>query len=175
MVKTGDPMIEVFRHRNDPKALETYMASVEQEAKDRKSTLEKASRRMKGKTAGGEAVNKPASANQASKKAAKSKPRLIEIEVPESLKSNEILVVKIQHKLGADLGKQSLTVTLKGSNNERIERKTVAAEGSGVAEVKFDLPPTAGSSVSIAAFVGDDYKKTPEHVITKPIPIRPAP
>jgi N-sulfoglucosamine sulfohydrolase len=176
MVKTGDPMLEVFRNRSDPKAREAYMVSVEQEAKDRQSTAEKGSRRAKGKAAKAKAANTTASPSPAAKKvAAKAKPRLIDVEVPASLASGEGIVVKIHHKLTADLGKQILTVTLKGSNNQRIERKTVEAEGTGVVEVKFDVPSTAGDSVSVAAFVGDDFKKTPEHANSMPIPVRSAP
>jgi N-sulfoglucosamine sulfohydrolase len=36
MVETGDPMLEVFRGRSDPRVRESYMAKVEQEAADRK-------------------------------------------------------------------------------------------------------------------------------------------
>ena len=38
MVQTKDPMLEVFRHRQDPKALEAYMKSVEAEAAERNGT-----------------------------------------------------------------------------------------------------------------------------------------
>jgi N-sulfoglucosamine sulfohydrolase len=38
MVQTKDPMLEVFRARNDPKARETYMKQVEAEAGERNST-----------------------------------------------------------------------------------------------------------------------------------------
>jgi N-sulfoglucosamine sulfohydrolase len=35
MVRTGDPMLEVFRARNDPAVREVYMAKVEKEAAER--------------------------------------------------------------------------------------------------------------------------------------------
>jgi N-sulfoglucosamine sulfohydrolase len=35
MVKTDDPMLDVFRHRDDPAVREAYMAEVEQEAAER--------------------------------------------------------------------------------------------------------------------------------------------
>jgi N-sulfoglucosamine sulfohydrolase len=38
MVKTGDPMLEVFRGRNDPAVREAYMQQVEKEAADRQAT-----------------------------------------------------------------------------------------------------------------------------------------
>jgi N-sulfoglucosamine sulfohydrolase len=37
MVKTGDPMLAVFRQRADPKAREAYMVAVEKEAEDRRT------------------------------------------------------------------------------------------------------------------------------------------
>jgi N-sulfoglucosamine sulfohydrolase len=52
MVKTNDPMLEVFRHRNDPKARETYMKQVEGEAAARNGTKEKGGKKG-GKKKGG--------------------------------------------------------------------------------------------------------------------------
>jgi N-sulfoglucosamine sulfohydrolase len=52
MVKTGDPMLEVFRGRSDPKLREDYMAKVEKEAADRKSPKNRKAR--KNTTAGGD-------------------------------------------------------------------------------------------------------------------------
>jgi N-sulfoglucosamine sulfohydrolase len=46
MVKTRDPMLEVFRHRDDPAVREAYQKSVEQEAEDRRASE---SGRAKGK------------------------------------------------------------------------------------------------------------------------------
>jgi N-sulfoglucosamine sulfohydrolase len=37
MVKTGDPMLEVFRARRDPAVREAYMVKVEKEAAERKT------------------------------------------------------------------------------------------------------------------------------------------
>lgn len=41
MVKTNDPMLDVFRHRNDPKVREAYMKEVESEAAARNGTKQK--------------------------------------------------------------------------------------------------------------------------------------
>jgi N-sulfoglucosamine sulfohydrolase len=52
MVKTNDPMLEVFRGRSDPKVREAYMAKVEQEAAARKEPgKNRAKRKAKAKAA----------------------------------------------------------------------------------------------------------------------------
>jgi N-sulfoglucosamine sulfohydrolase len=48
MVKTGDPMLEVFRKRTDPAAREAYMKTVEDEAANRKATGVKKTKAKKG-------------------------------------------------------------------------------------------------------------------------------
>ncbi|HEX4147436.1 MAG TPA: hypothetical protein VHY20_00550, partial [Pirellulales bacterium] len=128
--------------------------------------------RAKGKKRGDAPAAKAASAKKSKKAGANDGKQVLDVELPESLAAGQQLVVKLHHTLGADLGKQTLTVTLKGQDNARIERKTVEAEGSGVVEVAFDVPATTGGSVSIAAFVGEDFKKSQGHVNTKPIPVR---
>nr|MDQ3624399.1 heparan N-sulfatase [Verrucomicrobiota bacterium] len=47
MVKTGDPMLEVFRQRHDPAVREAYMARVEKEAAERGTTNPKRKGRKK--------------------------------------------------------------------------------------------------------------------------------
>ena len=37
MIRTGDPMLEVFRHRNDPAAREAYVAAQEKDAEARRA------------------------------------------------------------------------------------------------------------------------------------------
>ena len=177
MIKTGDPMLATFRRRDDPQAREAYMAVAEQEAKDRAVSGRNASRRAKGSQRGDddEGTAKANARKTGKKNSAVAPGHLINVEVPKSCSPGKTLVVTIHHTLGAGLGKQTLTVTLKNSDHQRLERKTVQAEGAGVAEVTFDVPATAGDSVSIAAFVGDDYKKNLEHVSTKPIPLRSLP
>lgn len=51
MVRTHDPMLEVFRHRTDPDARERYMKSVEKEASERNSTKTKKGKGGKKKAA----------------------------------------------------------------------------------------------------------------------------
>jgi N-sulfoglucosamine sulfohydrolase len=41
MVKTGDPMLEVFRGRTDPSVLAAYMSKIEKETAERKSPTNK--------------------------------------------------------------------------------------------------------------------------------------
>ena len=45
MVKTGDPMLEVFRGRDDSAVRETYMAEVEKEAAEREGGKKNRNRR----------------------------------------------------------------------------------------------------------------------------------
>ncbi|MBM3858701.1 MAG: sulfatase [Verrucomicrobia bacterium] len=52
MVKTGDPLLEVFRQRHDPAARETYMARVEKETAERKAEKPKRAKKGAGKKAG---------------------------------------------------------------------------------------------------------------------------
>ncbi|MBL9210054.1 MAG: sulfatase [Opitutaceae bacterium] len=51
MVRTGDPMLEVFRARHDPAAREAYMAKVESEATARKATSPRAGKKAGKKKA----------------------------------------------------------------------------------------------------------------------------
>ena len=41
MVKTGDPLLDVFRHRDDTAVREAYMKKVEQESADRGSRADR--------------------------------------------------------------------------------------------------------------------------------------
>ena len=82
--------------------------------------------------------------------------------------------MRINHNLPAELGEQVLTVTIKGgSSAARLARKTVKARGNGVAEVTFDVPANvAGGVVSFAAFVGEDYQKSLQHIQSDPQPAK---
>ncbi len=61
MVRTRDPMLTVFRHRDDPAAREAYQQAVEQEAADRNAATKgkKASKAGKRKKAGKTASPSP--------------------------------------------------------------------------------------------------------------------
>jgi N-sulfoglucosamine sulfohydrolase len=65
-------------------------------------------------------------------------------------------------------------VTLKGGpDGKRLDRKTVKATGQGVAEVTFNLPASVpGGVVSFAAFVGEDFPTSRQHLQSNPITVR---
>jgi len=80
----------------------------------------------------------------------------------------------IPHSLPAGLGVRKLHVTLKDAAGKRLERKVVEITGKGEAEVGFTLPPGyAGESVSVAAFVGEEYEKSLQHLQSDAVPVVP--
>jgi N-sulfoglucosamine sulfohydrolase len=158
MVKTNDGMLPVFRQRSDAAVREAYVAAQEREADER---------RAGGRGKAGKKAARKTAATAGAKPAAK-RPQLITFTLPQSVTAGQPVTVKIEHNLPADLGEQVLTVTLKGgAEGKRLDRKTVKASGTGVAEVTFDVPSDVpGKTVSFAAFVGADYQKSLQHVQT---------
>jgi N-sulfoglucosamine sulfohydrolase len=153
MKATSDHALVPFRNRDDPAKLAAYMEKVQGASDERRANRRKA--RNKGK------------ANP--KKTAK----LIKLETPKAVQNGQPLTVRISHNLGADLGEQKLQVTLKNAKGGRIERKIVSITGESVAEVSFDVPADlAGQSVSLAAFVGEEYGKNLQHLRTGEIPVK---
>jgi hypothetical protein len=92
---------------------------------------------------------------------------LIKLELPAAIVPGQKAVVKVIHTLPADLGEKPIQVTLKGANNERIERKTIKASGSGTIEVEFDIPAKASGKVYFAGLVGDNINNALQHLQTK--------
>jgi N-sulfoglucosamine sulfohydrolase len=137
MVRTNDPLLEVFRKRDEAAFREEYMKSLEgkqMSAKDRK------------------AANKAVSAG-------KPTDALIALEAPTSVAPGQKATVKVKHTFPADLGEKPIQVTLKGGGNERIERKEVNASGTGEIEVTFDIPAEVpGGKVIFAGLVGTSIK-----------------
>ena len=154
MVKTGDHMLEVFRKRADPEAREAYVRLKEREAEGRKRRKTRAKRQAAGRR----------------KKSA----RLITLMPPKVVAAGKPVTVKIQHRLKAALGEQSIHVTLKaGPNLKRLDRKVVKVAGNGEVEVTFSIPPKLpGNAVRFAAFVGKDYASNLQHLQTPAIKVR---
>ncbi|WP_395749656.1 sulfatase [Prosthecobacter sp.] len=158
MVKTKDPLLEVFRHREDPATREKLM----QELEGRQMTKQE-------RVAANRAVKKAATATTGTAKPG----ALIALEVPQSVTPGLKATVKLTHHFPADLGEKPVQVTLKGGDNSRIERKEVKAMGDGVIEVTFDIPAKLpGDKVMFAALVGTSIKDTPQHLQTKPVPVK---
>jgi N-sulfoglucosamine sulfohydrolase len=151
MVKTNDPLLEVFRKRDDAAFREQYMKQLEGKqtsTQDRK------------------VANKALSA-------AKPADALIALEAPKTIVRGQKAVVKVKHTLSADLGEKPIQVTLKGGGNERIERKEVKASGVDEIEVAFDIPAEVpGNKVIFAGLVGASLKDSVQHIQTKPVPVK---
>lgn len=163
MVRTGDPMLEVFRRCGDGAFRAAYIERVEKEAAERNSGKARGKGRAKGKA-------KQAQAAPLAKKRAD----LIALEVPESAKAGQAVTVKVRHHLPANLGEQLIHVTLKaGPNDQRVDRKIVKATGEGVLEVSFNVPKDVpGNTLRFAAFIGEDYGKSLQHLQSAAVPAR---
>ncbi|MBI2477255.1 MAG: heparan N-sulfatase, partial [Planctomycetia bacterium] len=110
----------------------------------------------------------------ATKAAPRKRNDLLAFALPQSITPGKPVTVRIEHKLPGDLGEQVLSVTLKGGpDGKRLDRKTVKASGDGIAEVAFDVPAEVpGSVVSFAAFVGEDYQNSLQHIQSPPQSVR---
>lgn len=151
MARTHDPLLEVFRKRDDAAFREQFMKSLEEKQMGRKDRK---------------------TANSALKKADEPK-ALIELEIPKTITLGQKAIVKLKHQFPADLGEKPVQVTLKGGSNERIERKEVKASGTGVIEVTFDIPAEVpGGKVSFAGLVGKSIQDALQHLQTKPVPVK---
>lgn len=163
MVRTKDGMLSVFQQRDDAAAREAYVLAQEAEAAARKA---------------GERGRANKKAAPKSKSDAKASPGtradLISLVLPETISAGKPVVIRIEHNLPGDQGEQVLTVTLKGGEDgKRLDRKTVDAIGTGVAELTFNVPVDVPDEVvSFAAFVGADYQSSLQHIQSKPQPAR---
>jgi N-sulfoglucosamine sulfohydrolase len=169
MIETRDPMLEVFRKRADAKFRADYIKAQQAEADSRKGRArvsddeggeKKAAPKKKAATKGGAAQAAPGRGGN-----------LIQFALPETITAGKAVTLKLNHALPANLGEQVLTVTMKDGNGQRVDRQTVKARGTGVAEVTFAVPDTArGGNVSFAAFVGDDFQKNLHYIQSEPQP-----
>jgi N-sulfoglucosamine sulfohydrolase len=153
MVRTRDPLLEVFRRRDDDAFREQYMQQLEGRQVSRKAR--KAANNEMKKTSSVTPKTRPEN--------------LISLETPTNITAGQKAVVKLTHKLPPEQGEKAVQVTLKGADNERIERKEVIVSGTGVVEVAFDIPAgLAGKKVLFAGLVGKSIKDALQHLQTKP-------
>jgi N-sulfoglucosamine sulfohydrolase len=158
MVRTHDPLLEVFRKRNDPEFREAAIKQIEEGASPRKELKKAKKENMAKKKAEGAPAKKKAAA------------KLIELEVPASITPGQKATVKLKHTLPADLGEKPVQVTLKSATNARIERKEVKVSGTGEVEVSFDIPAEIeGDSVIFAGLVGTGMKDSLQLIQSKPV------
>jgi N-sulfoglucosamine sulfohydrolase len=158
MARTGDPLLEVFRKREDAAFRESYISNLEKQQVSKKER--KAGKaEMKKATAGTSPKKRPAA--------------LIILGLPESVTRGQKATVKVEHNLPEALGEKPVQVTLKGGNGTRIERKEIMARGTGLIEVTFDIPAEVkGGKVSFAGLVGKSIKDTLQHVQSEPVPVK---
>ena len=155
LVKTNDHMLPVFRKRGDAEFREAYVLQKEQEAAARKQRKNQPRRRAANRNANMRA-------------------NLIALELPQAIAPGKPVTVKIRHKLNAQLGEQSVHVTLKGgAPAKRIERKVISVSGEGVAEVTFDVPAeVADNALQFAAFIGKDFATNLQYLQSKAMKVR---
>ncbi len=152
MVRTRDPLLEVFRKRDAAAFREAAIKGIEEQTTPRK---------------------KRAAKKAAAPAPAKKSSDLIVLEPPATIARGEKATIKITHAFPAEFGERPIQVTLKDGNNQRIERKTVKASGTGEIEVGFDIPAEVpGDAVSFAGLVGEGIKDALQHVQTKPIGVK---
>lgn len=165
MVRTKDPLLEVFRHRDDAGYRESWMKQVE---------IDALAHRRRGRSENHEGGGEPPQKGMAKAKAAADlRKDLIRLEAPASVTAGRKATVKLSHTFPGDLGEKPIQVTLKDDRNKRVERRTITAKGTGVIEVTFDIPPNLGTkAVIFAGLVGDNINNALQHLQTKPVPLK---
>jgi len=150
MIETKDPLLEVFRKREDAAFREAYIQKLEAEALERR----KARRNNNNKR--------------------KTRNDVISLESPKQFKQGQPIEVTVNYKLPESSKSEKLQVTLKTGENQRIERKIIDITGQGAETVTFEFPQDyRHSTVRIAAFVGPAYGQHLQHINSKPIEIQP--
>lgn len=166
MERTRDPLLAVFRQRHDPAVREAFMQQAQAEADQR---------RPQGK---GKATAKKASATRKAKAATGQPPALpggevdLQLQAPAKVTRGGTCTVHLHHRLPASLGPQKLHVTLKTANGRRLERQVLTVQGQGTTPVTFRLPAdTSDKTVTLAAFLGEEFPKNLKHVQSEPVPV----
>lgn len=149
MQRTGDPLAEAFAHRDRPELLAA--------AKERLA---------------GEYVRGPKRSAPSSGKPAKAK--LIRLIPPADVSASSPATLRIAHEFSGPEREQSITVTLlRGGGKERLDRRVVKVRGSGETSVTFNIPgELSGQNVKFAAFVGEDFASTPQHLQSDPVTVK---
>ena len=147
MVRSKDPILEVFRKRENRDFVEAYVQKLEKESAARRGNKPK---------------NKP-----------NRKTGLIKWTLPMNITPGQPAKLTLAHKIPKRLKEQMLHVTFKDGSGKRIERKVLKASGIGEIEVQFDVPKDLqGNKVSFAAFVGSAYSNNLQHLNSEPIGIK---
>ena len=91
--------------------------------------------------------------------------------MPAKIKAGQTVTLTIAYVVPAEMGTQKVHVTLKGEASlRRIERRVLEITGTGKLNVTFKIPSDlSGDQISVAAFVGEDYPQSVQHVNLKPM------
>ena len=147
MVRSKDPMLEVFRKREDAGFVEAYVQKLEKESSARRGNKQK---------------NKP-----------RRRTGLLKWSLPKIVEHGQPVKLTIAHKIPKRLGEQLLHVTFKDRSGKSIERKVLKASGTGEIQVQFDVPKgLQGNQASFAAFIGREFAQNLQHLSSKPIGIK---
>jgi len=162
MQRTDDPLAEAFAQRDKPEVL----AAARQKLIDEYQRPPRAKAKAKAKRAAAKAASTPP-------KVAAGKD-LIAFVLPQAVLATEPVTVGIRHQFPEDAGQQLITVTmLAAADNQRLDRKVVQAQGAGEIEVTFTVPAEqTGQSIKFAAFVGENFAGTPQHIRSAPLTVR---
>jgi hypothetical protein len=144
MVRTNDHALTAFRNRTDRSVLDTYVDTMQAES---------------------DARRKP----QQPRQRPRQQTSLIQFDTSSAIDSDQQTVqAVINYKLPGRLNEQKLHVTLKNSAEQRLQRKVIAISQTGTTTVSFELPRDySGKSVFLAAFVGEDFQTSLQHITTK--------
>ncbi|MFM2166389.1 MAG: hypothetical protein RIS79_760 [Verrucomicrobiota bacterium] len=149
MVRTKDPLLEVFRKRDDAAFRDEYIKGL---------TAKEMSRAERQKA-------------NAAAKTENAAPGLISLVLPEKVIAGQKAVLKLQHAFPAEMGEKPVQVTLKNGKGARVKRIEVKASGLGMIEVPFDIPADA-TAVSFAGLVGTSIKDALQHVQSKALKVQ---
>lgn len=172
LAEMNDPAAPLVAAVDDSELRNAYMAKEDawtaayKKAKQAKNTQKK--QNAKKKQNGNQQNEKPARVRGA-----------IKLQVPKKVKLGETCVATIRHNLPKELGQQKVHVTLKkaaadskNTAGARVHREVITVEGTGEFEVSFKVPNDLGDKVlRVAAFVGEDFQSSLQHVNSKVIDV----
>jgi len=141
MQETGDPMLAMYRQREQADVREAFVQKQEAEAEARRP-------------------RKPP--------AAPKKQKIFSVTLPMTVVPGGVAKLTIKYKLPATLGSQEMHVTLiQGKQSARVERQLHNVRGEGTLVVEFKVPETVTDGVvRFAAFAGTDFKTHIQHFKT---------
>lgn len=168
LAEMNDPVAPLLVDVEDVALREKYMAA--EDERSERARAERARQRQKQDAKG--AGNRPS--NRGNLRNA------IRLAVPPTVTPGKVCRVSIRHRIPANLGEQKVHVTLKriadgsgdATREQRVERKVVTVGGDGEFEVQFEVPESLSGKVKLAAFIGEEFSSSLQHVQSKPIDVK---